>query len=68
MPAIYAKQVLNELKENVFYELDNRTNGSHHRYTDGKGHYVTVAYHGLKDVIPPGTYKSIRRQMGVIVQ
>ncbi|MEY8307442.1 type II toxin-antitoxin system HicA family toxin [Enterococcus faecium] len=65
MSAIYVKQVLKELKDNGFYELDNRTNGSHHRYTDGNGHYVSVAYYGMKDIIPPGTYKSIRRQMGL---
>lgn len=65
MSAIYVKKVLKELESNGFYELDYRINGSHHRYTDGKGHYVTVSYHGKKDLIPPGTYRSIRRQMGL---
>jgi predicted RNA binding protein YcfA (HicA-like mRNA interferase family) len=65
MPAIYVKQVLKELEKNGFYEIANRTNGSHHRFTNGKGNYVTLAYYGKKDTLPPKTYKSILRQMGI---
>lgn len=61
MPVVSAKQVIIELTQHGFYELDHRTRGSHHRYTDGKGHYVTIAYHHLKDIIPP--YASKKRQI-----
>lgn len=65
MPAVPIKKVLKLLKENGFYELDGRQEGSHHRYTDGKGHYVTVAYHKKSDTVFAGTYNSILKQMGL---
>jgi predicted RNA binding protein YcfA (HicA-like mRNA interferase family) len=65
MPAIYVKQVLELLEENGFYEVVKRTRGSHHRFTDGLGHFVTVSYHNKKDTIPPGTFNSIQKQMGL---
>jgi predicted RNA binding protein YcfA (HicA-like mRNA interferase family) len=63
MPAIYVKNVLKELKQLGFVEV--RCTGDHHRFVDDKGHKVSVAYASLKDTIPPGTYKSIRTQMGL---
>ena len=58
-----AKDVLKQLKANGFTEV--RVRGDHHRFTDGKGRYVTIPYHGAKDIIAPGTYNSIMKQAGL---
>lgn len=55
-----AKDVLKLLNENGFYEI--RIVGDHHRLTDGKGKFVTIAYSKIKDNIPPKTYNSILKQ------
>lgn len=57
------REVIKLLKKNGFYET--RIVGSHHRYTDGKGHNVTVAYHKLSDEFDPKTYNSMMRQAGL---
>lgn len=58
-----AKEVIKLLKQNGFSEV--RTKGSHHRYTDGKGHKVTVPFHKLSDDLDPKTYSSILKQAGL---
>ncbi|CAJ1189146.1 type II toxin-antitoxin system HicA family toxin [Companilactobacillus nantensis] len=54
------KDVLKILNEHGFYEI--RIVGDHHRLTNGKGKFVTVAYSELKDNIPLGTYNLILKQ------
>ncbi|WP_231960522.1 MULTISPECIES: type II toxin-antitoxin system HicA family toxin [Tetragenococcus] len=39
--------------------------GDHHRYENGQGNKVTVAYSSLKDEIRPGTYNNILKQAGL---
>ncbi|MDR0854283.1 MAG: type II toxin-antitoxin system HicA family toxin [Clostridiales Family XIII bacterium] len=63
MPAIYIKDVLTLLKRNGFEET--RCTCDHHRFEDGEGHKVSVAYSSMKDTIPPKTYGSILAQMGL---
>jgi predicted RNA binding protein YcfA (HicA-like mRNA interferase family) len=67
MSAIYIYQVIEFLEANGFYEVATRQRGSHHRYTDGKGHNVTLAYHGKgkKSTIPKATFSSIKKQMNL---
>lgn len=60
-----AKQVLKLLKKHGFVEVTVRQNGDHHRFSDGLGHHVTLAYSSLKDTIPPKTYAQILKQMGL---
>ncbi len=45
------KEVLELIDKYGFHEI--RVLGDHHRYTDGKGHYVTVPYSRIKDTLPP---------------
>lgn len=59
---VTAKEVLQLLNHNGF--IETRIVGDHHRFTDGQGHYVTLAYTRPKDVIHPKTYQTIRRQAG----
>lgn len=59
-----ARDVLEMLKDRGYYALPNRTKGDHHRFTDGKGHKVTVPYSRLKDNIYDDTYNYILKQMG----
>ncbi|AYE39317.1 addiction module toxin, HicA family [Companilactobacillus zhachilii] len=54
------KDVLNLLKSHGFYEI--RIVGDHHRLTNGKGKFVTIAYSELKDDIPLKTYNLILKQ------
>ncbi|BDR59560.1 type II toxin-antitoxin system HicA family toxin [Xylocopilactobacillus apicola] len=65
MTEIKAGDVLKMLKSNGFKELKSRTNGDHHRFTDDKGHKVTVPFTSKKDTILQDTYKSILKQAGV---
>ena len=58
-----AKEVLKQLKANGFIEI--RVRGDHHRFTDGKGHFVTVPFAKLKDTIAPGTYNARMEQAGL---
>ncbi|MFD1431247.1 type II toxin-antitoxin system HicA family toxin [Lacticaseibacillus yichunensis] len=60
-----AKDVLQLLKANGFKELKNRQRGDPHRYTDGKGHMITVPYSQLKDNLAPKTYDMILAQAGL---
>lgn len=58
-----AKQVIKLFKKNGFTET--RIKGDHHRYENGQGNKVTVAYSSLKDEIRPGTYNNILKQAGL---
>jgi len=60
---VTAREVLQLLNATGF--IETRIVGDHHRFTDGRGHHVTVAYTRLKDVIHPKTYQSICRQAGL---
>mgnify|MGYP004510859323 CR=1 FL=1 len=61
---ITVREMIRLLESIGFREI--RSKGSHFRYTDGKGHYVTIpAGHGMKTVLKPGVEKSIRRQAGL---
>ena len=61
---ITVREMIRLLESKGFREI--RSKGSHFRYTDGKGHYVTIpAGHGMKTVLKPGVEKSIRRQAGL---
>lgn len=52
------------VKEHGFRFL--RSRGSHFRYTDGKGHYVTIPMgHGGKEILKPKVEKSILVQAGL---
>ncbi|HAT54553.1 MAG TPA: toxin HicA [Lactobacillus sp.] len=57
--------VLKQLKRNGFLELKDRQVGDHHRYTDNKGHKVTVKYASKKASVPPKTYNAILKQAGL---
>ena len=58
-----AKMIVSQLIEKGFSEV--RITGDHHRFTDDKGHRVTVPYSRLKDLIPKGTYDSILKQSDI---
>lgn len=57
------REVISLLKRNGFEEI--RQNGSHKRFSDGKGRFVTVPYHGDSAEIPKGTLNSILKQAGL---
>ena len=58
------KEMVKLLESNGFHKV--RSKGSHARYVDDKGHKVTIpAGHGMKEVLKPGTEKSIRKQAGL---
>lgn len=58
------KDMVKLLESNGFHKI--RSKGSHFRYTDDKGHKVTIpAGHGMKEVLKPGTEKSIKKQAGL---
>lgn len=58
------KDMVKLLESNGFRKI--RSKGSHFRYTDDKGHKVTIpAGHGMKEVLKPGTLKSIKKQAGL---
>ncbi len=61
---ITVREMIRLLESKGFREI--RSKGSHFRYTDGKGHYVTIPVgHGMKEVLKPGVERSIRRQAGL---
>jgi len=60
-----AKEALLILKENGFHEISGRVRGDHHRFTDYKGHFVTVAFSNKKSIIPPKTFGEILKQAGL---
>ncbi len=61
---ITVREMIRLLESKGFREI--RSKGSHFRYADGKGHYVTIpAGHGMKTVLKPGVEKSIRKQAGL---
>lgn len=63
MPAIFAKQVLDLLKQHGLVEV--RCTADHQRFKDGNDHKVSVAFKSPKDTIPHKTYNSILIQMGL---
>lgn len=63
MSQVKVKHVLDLLKKNDFKEI--RQVGDHHRFSDNKGHKVTVAYASKKATIPPKTYNTILKQAGL---
>ncbi|RLK62539.1 type II toxin-antitoxin system HicA family toxin [Atopobacter sp. AH10] len=57
------KELLKLVKKLGFSEV--RCKGDHHRYEDGKGHKVTIAYSKKSQTIPKMTYNEILKQLGL---
>ena len=61
LPQIKPKEVVKALKRLGFKHI--RTTGSHMRFKDSNGHFVSIAFHNR--TLAKGTLKSILRQADI---
>lgn len=64
LPQVKPKEVVKALKRLGFKHI--RTTGSHMRFKDSNGHFVSIAFHNR--TLAKGTLKSILRQANVTLE